>query len=48
MYMESSSPVRSGQKARLISQTIEAGVRCFRFAYHMYGISTGKWWLFSN
>ncbi|UJR31098.1 hypothetical protein I4U23_018606, partial [Adineta vaga] len=43
MYIESSSPQRPGQKARLLSvvEQPEKG-RCLEFWYHMYGRSVGQ------
>lgn len=42
MYIESSSPCQAGWKARLVSESMKAGSRCLRFAYNMYGLSTGR------
>ena len=38
MYIETSAPVRPGQKARLLSQLVNpSGSTCISFYYHMYG-----------
>ena len=38
MYIETSAPVRPGQKARLLSQLVNpSGSTCVSFYYHMYG-----------
>ncbi len=43
MYMETSNPTKSGDKARLVSPAFDATVHtCLRFSYHMYGADMGK------
>ena len=43
MYIETSSPQKPGDKARLISSTysVAAGGSCLQFFYHMWGADTG-------
>ena len=42
MYIETSSPRRPGQKARLMSQLVNpSGAACVSFYYHMYGRNMG-------
>ena len=43
MYIETSSPQKPGDKARLISPEykVAAGGSCLQFFYHMWGASTG-------
>ena len=43
MYIETSSPRKQGDKARLFSPTYPAvkGGQCFQFWYHMYGQDIG-------
>jgi len=41
MYIETSSPRRPGQKARLISANYGASTACFKFWYHLFGRSIG-------
>ena len=43
MYIETSSPQKAGDKARLISPTYTAAASgsCLKFFYHMWGIDTG-------
>ncbi|XP_069046931.1 MAM and LDL-receptor class A domain-containing protein 1 [Lepisosteus oculatus] len=41
-YLETSSPHRPGQKARMVSPAFPAGKnRCLQFWYHMYGVGIG-------
>ena len=49
MYIETSSPRRRGDKARLISQTYPPTTgRCLNFAYHMYGRGIGTLNIYSK
>lgn len=43
MYIETSSPQKAGDKARLISPTytVAPGGSCLQFFYHMWGADTG-------
>ena len=41
LYIESSFPQMSGQKARIISPMYYPSSICLRFYYHMFGPSTG-------
>ncbi|KAK0068562.1 MAM and LDL-receptor class A domain-containing protein 2, partial [Biomphalaria pfeifferi] len=42
IYIETSSPQRPGQKARLISPDIGAGSYCVQFYYNMFGQTVGN------
>lgn len=42
IFIESSSPARAGNKARLVSPSMGAGKRCVDFYYNMYGRTTGS------
>lgn len=43
MYIESSAPRVTGDKARLVSPVYPpSGPKCFSFYYHMYGVDTGS------
>ena len=43
IFVETSSPVRTGDTARLESNVVpySTSARCFKFYYHMYGVNVG-------
>ncbi len=49
MYIETSSPVKSGDKARFVSPTrAQTTGSCFTFWYHMYGSTIGSLALYTQ